>query len=142
MVTKNKATGRASSLPGGLAWGAAVSLGLTLMGSALVAFLVDRGTMGVDGIGYGALVILVISSLGGAWVAWKKIKRLRLQVCLISGGIYYFMLLGMTILFFGGQFCGMGVTALMVACGSILPILGGFSKGRGGKHRYLRGVSR
>jgi hypothetical protein len=61
---------------------------------------------------------------------------------LISGGIYYLMLLAMTILFFGGHFRGMGVTALMVACGSILAILGGFSKGRGGKRSYRRGVSR
>ena len=142
MVTQRKATGRASSLPAGLAWGALVSLGLTLIGSGVVAFLVHRGTMAVNSIGYGAMVILVLSALSGAWMAFKKIKRLRLQVCLISGGIYYLMLLGMTMLFFGGQFQGMGVTALMVACGSILAILGGFSKGRGGKRRYHRGVYR
>ena len=142
MVTQHKATGRASSLPGGLAWGALVSMGLTLVGSALVALLVYRGSMPVDGIGYGAMVILMVSALSGAWTAWKKVKRLRLQVCLISGGIYYLMLLGVTMLFFGGQFRGMGVTALVVACGSILAILGGFSKGRGGKRRYRIGVSR
>lgn len=141
MVTQRKATGRASSTPVGLAWGAMVSLGLTLIGSGIVAFLVDRGTMSIEGIGYGAMGILVISALSGALTAWSKIKRLRLQVCLISGGIYYLMLLGMTMLFFGGQFRGMGVTALMVACGSILAILGGFSKGRGGKRSYRRGVS-
>ena len=106
----------------------------------LAPFIPCGAKMPIVGLIAGAL--FADSWLGGAWVAWKKIKRLRLQVCLISGGIYYLMLLGMTILFFGGQFCGMGVTALMVACGSILPILGGFSKGRGGKHRYLRGVSR
>lgn len=142
MVTKHKATGMASTLPGGLAWGALVNMVLTLIGSGVVAFLVDRGTMPVNGIGYGAMVILVVSALSGAMMAWKKIKRLRLQVCLLSGGIYYLMLLGMTMLFFGGQFSGMGVTALMVACGSILAILGGFSKGRGGKRSYRRGVSR
>jgi hypothetical protein len=129
-------------MPVGLAWGALVSLGLTLIGSGIVAFLVDRGTMPVEGIGYGAMGILVISALSGALTAWSKIKRLRLQVCLMSGGIYYLMLLGMTMLFFGGHFRGMGVTALMVACGSILAILGGFSKGRGGKRSYRRGVSR
>lgn len=129
-------------MPGGLAWGALVSMGLTLVGSGLVAFLVDRGSMPVDGIGYGAMVILMVSALSGAWTAWKKVKRLRLQVCLISGGIYYLMLLGVTMLFFGGQFRGMGVTALVVACGSILAILAGFSKGRGGKRRYRIGVSR
>ena len=142
MVTQRKATGRASSLPGGLAWGALVSLAITLIGSGLVAILVDRGTMPVNGIGYGAMVILVVSALSGSWIAWKRIQRLRLQVCLISGAVYYLMLLGITILFFGGQFHGMGVTALMVACGSTLAILGGFSKGRGGKRPYRRGVSR
>ena len=110
--------------------------------AGLVAFLVDRGTMPLDGIGYGAMGILVVSALSGALTAWSKIKRLRMQVCLLSGGIYYLALLGMTMLFFGGQFRGMGVTALMVACGSVLAILGGFSKGRGGKPRYRRRGSR
>ena len=142
MVTQRKATGRASSLPVGLAWGAMVNLGLTLIGSGLVAYLVDRGTMPVGAIGYGAMVILVLSALCGALMAHSKIKRLRLQVCLISGGIYYLMLLGMTMLLFGGRFQGMGVTALMVACGSILAILVGLPKDRGGKSRHRRGRSR
>ena len=142
MVTQRKATGRASSLPAGLTWGALVSLGLTVVGSGIVALLVDKGTMSVEGIGYGAMVILAVSALGGSLTAWHKIKRLRLQVCLLSGGIYYLMLVGITMLFFGGRFQGMSVTALMVACGSILAILGGFSKGMGGKTLYRRGVSR
>lgn len=142
MVTQRKATGMASSLPGGLAWGALVSMAMTLIGSAVVALLVDGGTMAVGAIGYGAMGILVMAAMCGALVAWVKIKRLRLQVCLLSGGIYYSLLLGMTILFFGGQFRGMGVTALMVASGSILAILGGFSKGRGGKRPYRTRVSR
>ena len=88
------------------------------------------------------MVILVLSALCGALMARSKIKRLRLQVCLISGGIYYLMLLGMTMLLFGGRFQGMGVTALMVACGSILAILVGLPKDRGGKSRHRRGRSR
>lgn len=135
MVSNRKATGRASSMPGGLALGALAGMGITLIAAGLVAWLVDRGTMATEGIGYVAMVILTVSSFAGAMLACLKIKRLRLQVCLMSGGIYYLILLGMTALFFGGQYRGMGVTALMVFCGCGLAVLAGFRQGRGGKNR-------
>lgn len=136
MVSNRKATGRASSIPGGLALGALVGMGITLIASGIVAWLVDRGTMTVEGIGYAAMAILTVSAFAGAMVACLKIKRLRLQVCLISGGVYYLLLLAMTALFFGGQYRGMGVTAMMVCCGCILAVLAGFRQGRGGKKRH------
>lgn len=130
MVTNRKVTGKASSMPGGLALSGAVSMGITLLLAIVTAKLVDMGTLPEGGIGYAALGILMLSSAVGALTAVARIKRQRLAVCLGSGLIYYILLLSLTALFFGGQYTGMGVTALAVAggCGSV--ILLGMGEGR------------
>ena len=74
-------------------------------------------------IGYGAMIILLAASTIGASISAWKIKRLRLQVCLLSGVAYYAALLCITALFFGGQYQGMGVTALVVLAGTGVAIL-------------------
>ena len=66
MVTTKKATGRAMSIPGGLALSTAVSLGVTLILSAVVAKMVDAELMGEGAIGYGVLITLLTSAIAGA----------------------------------------------------------------------------
>ncbi len=70
------------------------------------------------GVGYGAMIVLVIASAMGAWTAEGRIQRMRLQVCLLSGLSYFLALLSATALFFGGQYSGIGVTALAILAGS------------------------
>ena len=131
MVANRKVTGKAASMPAGLAAGGGVSLGLTVALAALVAKLVDGGTLGEGSIGYCAMGILLLSALAGAAVAVGRIKRQRMLVCSLSGAVYYGLLLAMTAMFFGGQYKGMGVTALMVLCGCALAVLPELRKGRG-----------
>ncbi len=142
MTGNKKVTGRASSMPGGLAAGALVQIVLTLGLAALGAKLIDLGYFQENAIGYFAMVILLGASFAGAMVAAGKIKRRRLLVCLLSGTVYFCILLSMTALFFGGQYSGVGVTGLMVLCGVGLSILAGFRGSRGGKHRKIKGVYR
>ena len=133
MVTTRKQTGKAMSMPAGLTFGAAVSLGITIIVSIIIAKMVDTGTMEEAGIGYGAMVILLVSSISGAFVSTGMIKRQKLIVCVLSGVIYYLTLLSITGLFFGGQYNGMGITALLVAGGCTSVILLGMRQGRGRK---------
>ena len=130
MVANRKVTGKAASMPGGLALGGALSMALTILLSVLTAKLVDTGALAEDAVGYAALVILLLSSVVGAAVAAARIKRQRLIVCLASGAVYYGLLLSLTALFFGGQYTGMGVTALAVAGGSGAVSLAGMGEGR------------
>lgn len=123
MTVNQKVTGTAASIPAGLAMGTLVSLGITAALSALAAWLVRGGSVPEEGIGYCAMVILLLSSCAGALTAIRKTKRLRMQMGLAAGGIYWLCLLAATALFFGGQYEGIGVTALMVFCGSMLVIL-------------------
>lgn len=117
MVINRKVTGTASSMPAGLAVGGLVSLAVTILGSVMAANLVLREMIAESSVGYCAMLILLLASFGGARIAAARIKHRRLYVCILSGVVYYSLLLAITALFFGGQYQGMGVTALVVAAG-------------------------
>lgn len=133
MTTARKPTGRTKSMPAGLALGALTAMSITLALSAIGAKLMDMEKIRETGIGYMAMGILLLSAFFGAWVAVRKIRRQKLAVCGLSSLIYYGILLSMTALLFGGQYRGMGVTALMVGCGGGLAALAVNRQGRGGK---------
>lgn len=135
MPVKQRASGKAISTPAGIGLGLLVSMTVTLGGAAILAWLISGERMGEGVIGYGAMVILLLSSLLGALLAANRIKRLRVQMCLISGAAYYLTLLAITALFFGGQYQGMGVAAIMVLLGCGTASLVGL---RGGKGKRLK----
>lgn len=118
MVLNKKVTGKAVAMPTGLALGTGICLLITLAGAAVLAWLVNGESLGENGIGYGAIIILGLSSVCGAWTAAGSIKRRRVQVCMLTGLLYYLVLLAMTALFFGGQYQGMVVTAVVIFIGS------------------------
>ena len=123
MTVNRKVTGTAVSMPVGIAMGWTASMVTTLLMSVFVARLISDEILKDTAIGYGAMFILLLASVLGAVVSTAKVKRRRLQVSLLSGIVYYASLLGATALFFGGQYQGMGVTALLVFAGSGLVIL-------------------
>lgn len=137
MVVNQKVTGRASSMPGGLAFGAAISVGLTLLIAGILTWLVSEEKLAWENIGYGIMVLLLISSFAGALAAYGRIKRQRMLVCGIAGVVYFGILLSLTALFFGGQYDGMPVTALLILGGSAAAGLLGLGGNRGGKRRKV-----
>ncbi|MBQ7415635.1 MAG: hypothetical protein IJW14_01195 [Oscillospiraceae bacterium] len=118
MVVNRKVTGKAMSMPAGLVIGWIVSMVLTILGALAIALLILSEKLGVEAIGYGAIVTLILAAATGAWLAAMLIKRRWMIVCLGTGGIYYLTLLAITALFFGGQYQGIGVTALAILSGS------------------------
>ena len=135
MVVNKKVTGTASSIPSGVAFGCAVSVLIAVAGAVIFAKLIDSGLLPENAIGYSSMLILLISSFAGAWTSASKIKRRKAFSCLICGAVYYGILLSMTALLFGGQYQGMGVTALLIAAGSVCAIIPEFPKG---KQKQLR----
>lgn len=114
MYAKKKVTGAAMGIPAGLGLGILISLVITLAGAAVTAWLMTTEAMGEESTGYAAMIILALASGAGALSAVHLIKRLRLQMCLLSGACYYLTLLAMTALLFGGQYQGMGVSAIVI----------------------------
>ena len=138
MVANKKITGRATSLPAGLAIGAACSLAATLILTTILAKLVESETLPVEKIGYGIMALLMVSSFAGAMIAFGRIKRQRMLVCIVSGVIYFAMLMSVTALFFGGQYSAVGTTALLVLAGSGTAALLGLRQGRGTKRTKIK----
>ena len=135
MVINRKPTGRASSMPSGLLKGGIYALCGTLVLSAALAKLVDMEMIPQDKIGYGIMVLLLLCAFYGANTACGKIKRQYLLVSAISAAVYFVILLSITALFFGGRYSGVGVTAILVLCGSLLAAFVRAGKGEGRKRR-------
>lgn len=125
MVTNRKQSGKAMSIPAGILLGTAISMVISILGSMLTAWLLTKETIRENGVGYAAMVILVIASLAGCLTAVGKIKHQRLMVCGLSGISYFAALIAVTALFFGGQYSGVGATALLIfgSC-AVVAILG------------------
>lgn len=132
-----KPTGRAMSMPGGLALGAGVSLVLTILLEVALTWMVMNGKLAMEMVGYGIMVQLLATSWLGAAVAMHRIKHRKMLVCMLSGLIYLLTLLCITAMFFGGQYEGIPVTALLVLGGSLAAGLVGAGK-RGGGRKPLR----
>lgn len=114
MIGKKKRSGTALSIPAGLGVGLLISLTVTIAGAALTAWLIANEKIGEGSAGYAAMVILAIATGLGVLTSVYLIKKQRLQVSMLSGICYYLTLLAMTALFFGGQYQGMGVSAIIV----------------------------
>ena len=138
MVANHKPTGRAVSMPVGLVTGVGFMAVWTLLGAMVVAKLVDSEIIQESAIGYGAAAILLSASFGGALVSFGRIKRQRMAVCFAAGGIYFLILLGTTALFFGGQYSGAGVTALLILAGSGAAVLLGLNGGAGKRRKAYK----
>lgn len=142
MVSNHKPTGRALSMPAGLTLGAVVSLGITLLLTALIAKLVESEYMQQTQIGYGVMVMLMAASFLGALSAAGKIKRQRLVVCALSGLVYFGILMSITALFFGGQYEAVGVTGILVMGSAMLAVLAESRTKRRGNRRKIKAANR
>ena len=114
---KMKASGKAIGIPAGIAIGTLISLIISFGGAGVSAWLVSSGKIGEGGIFYAAMLVVALAAAAGAWFSTSVIQRLRLQMCLLSGGCYFLSLLAMTALFFGGQYQGIGTIAIVILCG-------------------------
>ena len=139
MTMNRKPTGTTMSMPAGLAIGGICSLLITLLLSATVAKLMAGETIAQGSAGYFVISILLIASITGACISYGRIRRRRMVVCLVSGLIYYCILLAITAMCFGGQYQGVGVTGLVVLCGSCCAGLMGL-RDKSGSRRGKRAI--
>ena len=142
MTLNQKPTGMASSIPRGLVISGLIGVITTLIGAAIVAYLVDKELLDELKIGYAIMVMLLLASYLSALTAWKKIKHRRIIVCLSAGGVYFGILLSITALFFGGQYQAVGETAMLVLCGSMLAAMSGLKGKSSSKYRRVKNAYR
>ena len=140
MVVNQRVTGRALTMPVGISIGLVTALAITGAGCAMVASLINGEQIGMDMLGYGAMIILFCASFLGAALASLLIKGRKIPVSVILGVVYFVSLLLVNGIFFGGEINGVGATALVVLAGSIcaglLPNPG--ASGRARRHKKWR----
>ena len=133
----NRVSGKTSSVPAGLAAGAIISMGITVFGAVLLSVLMDREIIDWKAAGYLIMATLLTAAFAGASASYARIRHQKLVICLMSGSLYFGLLLTFTLLFFGGQFEAFWETALLIAGGSLCAAMAGNKR----KHRKpIRGI--
>lgn len=138
MTNNRRVTGKATSMPMGLLTGGAGSLLSTIVLAGILAKLLEKAYISQENTGYGVMIILLVSAYVGAAISSGRIKRQRLLVCLLSGAVYFVILLSITALFFGGQYDAVAVTGLLVLCGCMAAALLHPGEKRGGKRKKIK----
>ncbi len=115
MVRNHKVTGTATPMALGLAIGVGTALLILGISAMVITWLALGERMPVSAIGYGVMVAHLLAVCIGGVIASNAIKHRKVFVCLIVGCVYFLCLIGCTAMFFGGQYQGMGVTALVIA---------------------------
>lgn len=133
-----KVRGKKPSMSAGTAIGVEVSVATMLALSALVAKLVDAGTVKEELIDACALAITFLSAWMGAGAGYLYTRQRRLEVSLLSCGLYLLVLLGITALAFGGMYSGVWKSVLLIALAGLIVALPVMRKGRGVKHKRIR----
>ena len=116
--------------------GTLISLAVTLAGSAIVSSLIMGQKIGEGSMVACSMLIKLLAAIIGSWCAVAISKQQRLQVALLSSAGYYLVLLATTALFFGGQYTGLGISALIVFAGCGLVIL--ISGKKSGKRKWSK----
>ena len=134
-------TRKASSFPAGMAIAAAVSIVITLLLSAGIAIALQKEWITWQQAGYWIMGMLFAASFIGGKCAFASLKRQRALVSVLSGILYWGILLSITALFFGGNFEAIGETGAIIAAGcstSALLIKPGAKNNRGKPGRGYR----
>ena len=118
MTLSNGRSGKALSVPVGLALAAAVSMAVTVVFSGGIAYFLNTEKLDWAQAGYWIMGMLFTASFLGGKSAYAAIRRQRLIVSILSGLVYWALLLCITALFFGGNYEAVGETAGIILAGT------------------------
>lgn len=99
---------------------AGISLAITALMGMLTALLIQNEKIPEETMGYAVMVMLLLSSYIGSLIACKKQESKNLSTSVITGGVYWALLLIIGVLCFDGTLQAVGETILLILCGSIL----------------------
>ena len=139
MGDRPKFTGKAGAVPSGILTGGIVSMIITLLFSGVIAYALSDEKMTWQDAGYWIMGMLFAASYTGAKCSYMLIKRQRGPVSLMTGFLYWGMLLCTTALFFGGNYSSLWETVgiIVAGCGCAVLIKMPDGKKRGRRFRRL-----
>ena len=131
-------TGTSTSVSKGMLCGVGVAVTMVLAGSVLLAWLLASEVINWEISGYGIMGILSIAAFLGGIVACAMIKRKRIQMSVLFGVLFWGVLLGITMLLFGGNYEGVMVTGCLIMASSISAGLTSGEYGKGKRRKKIR----
>lgn len=126
---------KASNIPLGIGIGLAGSVIGTLVGSLILAWLIQNQFIDEGSAGLGVMLIHVISAAIGALIAWGRVRQKRLVLCLLSCTAYFASLILMA-LPFGTGFESVIPTFAMVLLGGGFTLIPAMLGNKSGGRRY------
>ncbi len=126
------------SIPAGLAIGLAACLAATLAATLIISVLVDSQVIRPESAGNGVCAGMLAASVAGSLAAICTVKKQPLLMAAGVAALYMAAMCAVTAMFFGGQYQGMGVTALLIFGGSIGAALLQLRTKQTGKRRRIR----
>lgn len=107
------------SIPAAIGIGALISLLTMIIGTAVMTLLLANQTIEENTVGYGVLLVIILSVVIGSTVSILLARSRVLIVSLCTALTFALVLLAMTAMFFGGQYSGVPVTLLVMAGSAI-----------------------
>lgn len=121
-MTQNKKVKSNSSLTGML-FGTLAGMGILMIGSIVIALLINEGLMNHKTLAYAVMPVVMIGTFVGCLIASMLIKNQILLITLSVGGMMMLFMLAMTVIFFEGHFNGVPVTIALIIGSSLAAAL-------------------
>ena len=112
-----KRSGQAYSISGGLVFSALINIFVTLFFSLIIAYALNNEKISWKEAGYWIMGMLFSASFLGAKIAIITVKHQKIAISMMSGMLYWGLLLCITALFFGGKWSSIGETAAIIVAG-------------------------
>ena len=112
-----KRGGQAYSISGGLVFSATVNMFITFLFSVIIAYALNKEKITWEDAGYWIMGMLFSASFLGAKTAVITVKHQKMIISIMSGVLYWGLLLCITALFFGGNWSSIGETAAIIIAG-------------------------
>lgn len=123
MLKTSCKNGKAGSITTGMAVSILVSSTTTLIFSAIIAILLDSEKISWTQAGYWIMAMLFFAAFLAGKCAYQIVKRQRFLIAVMSGILYWTVLLCTTCLFFGGNLEAVPETAGIIMTGSFIQLL-------------------
>ena len=125
MVKLTRDRSKATVIPIAVGIGLGVAWILTILGAVVLTFALAGETISMDAMGFGIVVVLFVSTFTGSMIAVWYAKGQRMQISMITAGVYFLTLLAMNAIFFGGEYKGVWVSLLVVVlAGAVAAFVG------------------
>jgi len=103
-----------------IAIGIIAGIAMMLLSIGVFAMMISKEMISEAGTDYCSVAVLLLSGFVASLVAISHYKKMKIWISVITGVVYSAVLLGMTAVFFDGEYRGILVTVMVVLSGCMI----------------------